>query len=88
MKLSMPILAFVVALLLVASQGIYTVDQRKYAIKFQLGEVIAEHRPDEDVVAPPILGVDERRADRGPRIAGQEVGEREIDGPRQRDPES
>src|SRR5205085_9594747 len=40
MKLSMAILAFVVALLLVASQGIYTVDQRKYAIKFQLGEVI------------------------------------------------
>src|SRR2546430_11680387 len=40
MKFSVPILAFVVALLLVASQGIYTVDQRKYAIKFQLGEVI------------------------------------------------
>jgi membrane protease subunit HflC len=36
----MPILALVVALLLVASQAIYTVDQRKYAIKFQLGEVI------------------------------------------------
>ena len=40
MKFSMPILALVVALLLVASQAIYTVDQRKYAIKFQLGEVI------------------------------------------------
>jgi len=40
MKFSMPILALVVALLLVASQSIYTVDQRKYAIKFQLGEVI------------------------------------------------
>jgi membrane protease subunit HflC len=40
MKFSVPILAFIVALLLVASQGIYTVDQRKYAIKFQLGEVI------------------------------------------------
>ena len=40
MKLSIPILALVVAVLLIASQGIYTVDQRKYAIKFQLGEVI------------------------------------------------
>ena len=40
MKLSMPILALIVALLLVASQAVYTVDQRKYAIKFQLGEVI------------------------------------------------
>src|SRR5437660_7395364 len=40
MKFSMPILALVVALLLVASQSIYTVDQRKYAIKFQLGEII------------------------------------------------
>ena len=40
MKASMPILAFIVALLLIASQAIYTVDQRKYAIKFQLGEVI------------------------------------------------
>ena len=40
MKFSIPILAFIVALLLVASQAIYTVDQRKYAIKFQLGEVI------------------------------------------------
>jgi modulator of FtsH protease HflC len=40
MKFSVPILALVVALLLVASQAIYTVDQRKYAIKFQLGEVI------------------------------------------------
>ena len=36
----MPLLALVVALLLVASQSLYTVDQRKYAIKFQLGEII------------------------------------------------
>ncbi|MEO8345574.1 MAG: protease modulator HflC [Betaproteobacteria bacterium] len=40
MKFTMPILAFIVALLLVASQSIYTVDQAKYAIKFQLGEII------------------------------------------------
>jgi len=40
MKFTMPILALVVAVLLVASQSIYTVDQRKYAIKFQLGEII------------------------------------------------
>ena len=40
MKFTMPILALIVALLLVASQAIYTVDQRKYAIKFQLGEII------------------------------------------------
>ena len=33
----------VVALLLVASQSIYTVDQRKYAIKFQLGEIVETH---------------------------------------------
>ncbi len=40
MKLTMPILALVVALLLVASQSLYTVDQRQYAIKFQLGEIV------------------------------------------------
>jgi modulator of FtsH protease HflC len=40
MKFSMPILAAIVALLFVASQSVYTVDQRKFAIKFQLGEVI------------------------------------------------
>jgi len=40
MKFSMPILAVVVALLFVASQSVYTVDQRKYAVKFQLGEVV------------------------------------------------
>jgi membrane protease subunit HflC len=40
MKSAVPIVAFVVAALLVASQSIYTVDQRQYAIKFQLGEFI------------------------------------------------
>ena len=40
MKFAMPILALVVALLLVASQSLYTVDQTKYAIKFQLGEIV------------------------------------------------
>jgi membrane protease subunit HflC len=40
MKFTMPILAVVVALLLVASQSLYTVDQRQYAIRFQLGEII------------------------------------------------
>jgi membrane protease subunit HflC len=40
MKFSIPILALLVAVLFIASQSIYTVDQRKYAIKFQLGEVI------------------------------------------------
>lgn len=40
MKATMPILALVVALLLVASQSLYTVDQRQYAIRFQLGEII------------------------------------------------
>jgi membrane protease subunit HflC len=40
MKFSIPLLAVIVALLFIASQSIYTVDQRKYAIKFQLGEVI------------------------------------------------
>jgi len=37
---TMPILAFLVAILLVASQSLYTVDQTKYAIKFQLGEIV------------------------------------------------
>jgi membrane protease subunit HflC len=37
---TMPVVAFVVALLLVASQSLYTVDQTKYAIKFQLGEIV------------------------------------------------
>jgi membrane protease subunit HflC len=36
----MPFLALVVALLLVASQSVYTVEQTKYAIKFQLGEIV------------------------------------------------
>jgi len=40
MKLTIPLLALVVAILLVASQALYTVDQRQYAIKFQLGEII------------------------------------------------
>ncbi|MCC6868040.1 MAG: protease modulator HflC [Burkholderiales bacterium] len=40
MRLTMPLLALVVALLLVASQAVYTVDQTKYAIRFQLGEIV------------------------------------------------
>lgn len=40
MKLTMPLLALIVAILLVLSQALYTVDQTKYAIKFQLGEII------------------------------------------------
>jgi len=40
MKWTMPILALVVAALLVASQSLYTVDQKQYAIRFQLGEII------------------------------------------------
>jgi len=40
MKTAVPIIALIVAALLVLSQSIYTVDQRQYAIKFQLGEFI------------------------------------------------
>ncbi|MGZ8811652.1 MAG: protease modulator HflC [Thermoanaerobaculia bacterium] len=40
MKLTMPLLALVVAAFLVLSQTLYTVDQTRYAIKFQLGEII------------------------------------------------
>ena len=40
MRSAMPIVALLVAALLVLSQSIYTVDQRQYAIKFQLGEFI------------------------------------------------
>ena len=40
MRFSIPILALIVAALFIASQSVYTVDQRKYGIKFQLGEVI------------------------------------------------
>jgi len=40
MKATVPVLALIVAVLLVLSQSIYTVDQRQYAIKFQLGEFI------------------------------------------------
>jgi membrane protease subunit HflC len=40
MKFTMPVLALIVAVLLVASQSLYTVDQRQYAIRFQLGEII------------------------------------------------
>jgi len=50
MKFAMPLLALVVALLLVASQSLYTVDQTKYAIKFQLGEIL-ETQPDAGLYA-------------------------------------
>ena len=40
MKFTIPILALLVAVLFVISQSIYTVDQTKYAIKFQLGEIV------------------------------------------------
>jgi len=40
MKFTVPILALLVAVLLVISQSIYTVDQTKWAIKFQLGEIV------------------------------------------------
>ena len=36
----MPFVALIVAVLLVLSQSLYTVDQKQYAIKFQLGEFI------------------------------------------------
>jgi modulator of FtsH protease HflC len=40
MRAVVPVLALLVAALLVLSQSVYTVDQRQYAIKFQLGEFI------------------------------------------------
>ena len=40
MKITMPLLALLVALILVASQALYTVSQTQYAIKFQLGEIV------------------------------------------------
>src|ERR1700686_4042327 len=40
MRIAMPILALLVAALLVLSQSLYTVDQKQFAIKFQLGEFI------------------------------------------------
>ncbi|MEO8565366.1 MAG: protease modulator HflC [Betaproteobacteria bacterium] len=40
MKAMTPLLALLVAALLVLSQSLYTVDQKQYAIKFQLGEFI------------------------------------------------
>jgi HflK protein len=40
MRITMPLLALVVALILVASQALYTVSQTQYAIKFQLGEIV------------------------------------------------
>jgi membrane protease subunit HflC len=40
MRITMPILALIVALILVASQALYTVNQTQYAIKFQLGEIV------------------------------------------------
>ncbi|GIK87900.1 MAG: protease modulator HflC [Burkholderiales bacterium] len=44
MRFTMPLLALFVAALIVLSQSLYTVDQTKYAIKFQLGEIIATQR--------------------------------------------
>jgi len=40
MRHTIPVLALIVAILLVLSQALYTVDQTKYAIKFQLGEIV------------------------------------------------
>ena len=40
MKATTPLLALLVATLLVLSQSLYTVDQKQYAIKFQLGEIV------------------------------------------------
>ncbi len=44
MKITMPLLALLVALILVASQALYTVSQTQYAIKFQLGEIVDVNR--------------------------------------------
>jgi membrane protease subunit HflC len=44
MRFTMPLLALVVAILIVLSQSVYTVDQTKYAIKFQLGEIIGTQK--------------------------------------------
>ncbi len=44
MRFTMPLLALVVAVLIVLSQSVYTVDQTKYAIKFQLGEIIGTQK--------------------------------------------
>ena len=48
MKFTLPILAVVVAAILVASQSLFTVHQTQYAIRFQLGEVV-------DVITTPGL---------------------------------
>lgn len=40
MRIAMPIVALLVAAVLVLSQSLYTVDQKQFAIKFQLGEFI------------------------------------------------
>jgi membrane protease subunit HflC len=40
MRIAMPIVALLVAVVLVLSQSLYTVDQKQFAIKFQLGEFI------------------------------------------------
>src|SRR5512145_141068 len=40
MRFTMPLLALVVAVLIVLSKSVYTVEQTKYAIKFQLGEIV------------------------------------------------
>ena len=40
MKAAMPVIALIVAVLLVLSQSLYTVDQKQFAIKFQFGEFI------------------------------------------------
>jgi len=40
MKSAIPLLALIVAILIVLSQSLYTVDQKQFAIKFQLGEFI------------------------------------------------
>ena len=58
------------------------VEHRRVAQALALGEVVAEHGRDEDVVAPPLLGLCQRRADGGARVAGEEVGERKMDAPR------
>ena len=51
MKAAVPILALLVAVVLVLSQSLYTVDQKQFAIKFQLGEFIDASLPVEAIVS-------------------------------------
>ncbi len=56
-------------------------EHRRIAQPLALGQIVAEHRRQDGIVAPPVLGSGERRADRRAHGGTGEILEREVHGP-------